>query len=72
MGCSYQMSEWYRLYSSANSLAVRDTHYLCFNLFTDLDPFVNGKYKRAELKSGKRIEPILPIQKKIDYYHHNG
>ena len=60
--------------TGGNSLLVREPHYLCFHLFTDLDPYVNREYSRAELKQGKRIEPILPIQKgfQIDYYRHNG
>merc|ERR1712113_102236 len=54
--------------------SVRQPHYLCFHLFTNLDPTLNREYTRAELKQGKRIEPILPIQKgfQIDYYRHNG
>ena len=47
---------------------------MCFHLFTDLDPPLDGEYSRGELKRGKRIQPVLPIQNgfQIDYYRHNG
>ena len=61
------------IYFVVNESKVREPHYVCFNLFTELLPGVK-EYSRKELKKAKRIPPILPLQEgyQIDYYRHNG
>ena len=69
--------------------SVRDPYYIALHVFTDLplqghsvktlkqfSLFLNThlQYGRAQLKAGRRVEPIFPSSSgfQIDYYRHNG